>query len=467
LLPGEPAAPLSASVVTLFIHFAVLVAELDLASIERTLEAELTETRTPGAALVVLRGDEVLLSKGYGVANVETREPLTPDHLFRVGSTTKLFTAIAIATLAEEGKVDLEHPIGNRVQGLPSFVSSLTVHQLLSHTAGLKDQPADFGLHDESALAAFPRAWGEDYRLAPPGLAFSYSNPGFALAGLLVEEVTGTSYADAMREILFAPLGMERATCRPTEAMTRPLSQGHEVPEEGPVKVIRPYSDDSRQWPNGFLMTTASEMGRFAVAFLNDGRLAGREVLSPGAIARVSKPSSEIPYDLPDMKRPRYGYGLFLHTEGGVAIAEHVGSMPGFTSILKMAPEERFAIVLLANREGVGFEKTLAAAFSPLWKAEALTLSEPRPIEMTDSERESVTGIYRNRWPIAILHENGALYLEQFGGRLPVTKRGSALYFAEPPRRPSIPFRILPGADGRGELLQMYLWLFKKEGVHP
>lgn len=440
-------------------------------TIEKTLEAELAETRTPGAALVIVRGDEVLLSKGFGVANVETGEAATPDHLFRVGSTTKLFTAMALATLAEQGRIDLTRPVGPVAPGLPPFVAQVSAHQLLSHTAGIKDQPADFGLHDESALAAFPRGWKDDYRLAAPGVAFSYSNPGFALAGLLVEETTGKPYADAMKELLLAPLGMERATFRPTEAMTRPISQGHEVPQEGPgtpVSVVRPFSDDSRQWPNGFLLASASEMGRFAVAFLNGGRLEGKEVLSPAAIARVSTPHAEIPYDLPDMKRPRYGYGLFLHTWDGVSIAEHVGTMPGFTSILKMAPKDRFAVILLANQEGVMFEKTLAAAFSSLRKEEASTPPEPTTVPMTESEMKAVTGVYSNRWPVTIVHQDDALFLEQFGGRFPVTRLAVDLFSAQPPGgRPAIPFRLIAGASGRGELLQMFLWVFRKEEVAP
>jgi CubicO group peptidase (beta-lactamase class C family) len=283
-----------------------------------------------------------------------------------------------------------------------------------------------------------------------------------------VEEAAGKPYADAMKEILLAPLGMERATFRPTEAMTRAISQGHEVPEEGPVKVVRPFSDDSRQWPNGFLMTSASEMGRFAIAFLNGGRLEGKEVLSPAAIARVSTSHAEIPYDLPDMKRPRYGYGLFLHTWEGVSIAEHVGQMPGFTSILKMAPVERFAVILLANREGVTFEKTLAVAFASHRKEGGPAPAAPEPVPMTPAEMEACVGVYRNRWPISIVHQEGALFLEQFGGRMPVAKRGADLFSAQPPGgRPPIPFRILPGADGKGELLQMFLWLFKREGVSP
>lgn len=448
--------------------FLALAAVFSQDTVERALEAELAESRTPGAVLVIVRGDEVLLSKGFGVANAETGEPVTPDHLFRLGSTTKLFTALALATLADQGRIDLQRPVGSLMDGLPDFVSPLTAHQLLSHTAGIKDHPADYGLHDESALAAFPRGWGGDYRLAAPGVGFSYSNPGFALAGLLVEVTTGKPYADAMKEILLAPLSMERATFRPTEAMTRPISQGHEVPQEGPVTVVRPFSDDSRQWPNGFLMASASELARFVTAFLNGGRLEGEEVLSPAAIARVSTPHAEIPYDLPDMKTPGYGYGLFLHRWDGISIAEHVGTMPGFTSILKMAPAERFAVILLVNQEGQMFEKTLAAAFASLRKKAASMPAAPEPVPMTPADMDACVGVYRNRWPISLVHQEGALFLEQFGGRMPVIKRGADLFEAQPPGgRPAIPFRILPGADGKGDLLQMFLWLFKREGVAP
>jgi CubicO group peptidase (beta-lactamase class C family) len=445
-----------------------LLFALSLASIEATLQEELAETRTPGAALVIVRGNEVIFAKGFGVANVETGEPVTPDHLFRLGSTTKLFTALALVTLAERGLIDLTRPAGDVAKGLPAFAAEVTAHQLLCHTAGLRDQPADYGLHDEAALAAFPRGWGEDYRLAPPGAPFSYSNPGFALAGLLIEETMKKPYADAMRELLFDPLGMDRATFRPTEAMTRPFSQGHQVPPEKAAAVVRPFSDDSRQWPNGFLMASASELARFAIAFLNEGLLEGKTVISPGAIRRASTAHAGIPYDLPDMRKPGYGYGLFLHQRDGVSIAEHVGTMPGFTSILTMAPQERFAVVLLANQEGVQFERTLAAAFSSYRKEVAEPAADAPAVPMTETEMDSLIGVYRNRWPVTLVRDEGGLFLDQFGARFPVTRRGSDLFVAEPPegRRP-IPFRIIPGADGKGELLQLFLWLFKKDEVSP
>ncbi len=114
------------------------------------------------------------------------------------------------------------------------------------------------------------------------------------------------------------------------------------------------------------------------------------------------------------------------------------------------------------------FEKTLSTAFSSFRKVEAAAPTEAKAMAMTESEMDAAVGVYRNRWPVAIVHQEGALFLEQFGQRFSVTKLGGDLFSARPPGdRPAIPFRILTGPDGRGELLQMFLWVFKKEEVAP
>ncbi len=113
-------------------------------------------------------------------------------------------------------------------------------------------------------------------------------------------------------------------------------------------------------------------------------------------------------------------------------------------------------------------EKTLAAAFSSLRKEAAPVSAESKAVSMTEAELDAAAGVYRNRWPVALVREDGRLVLEQFGGRLPVTRRGLDAFEAQAPGggRP-IPFRLIPGADGKGELLQMFLWVFKKEQVAP
>src|SRR5438067_756565 len=120
--------------------------------------------------------------------------------LFRLGSTTKMFTAATLVSLAEAGKVKLDAPIGDYVKGLHPKLAQLTSQQLLSHTAGLADETKMEGLHDESALAAGLRARKDDLCFTEPGKIWSYSNPGYWLAGLVIEEVSGEHYADAVRK---------------------------------------------------------------------------------------------------------------------------------------------------------------------------------------------------------------------------------------------------------------------------
>jgi CubicO group peptidase (beta-lactamase class C family) len=196
----------------------------DLAQLDKIVRAELQETKTPGAAVALVKGDRVIFAKGFGLANVETSAPLTTDMLFHIEWVTKMFTAAALVTLVQEGKLSLDTPIGTYAKGLSPKIAQLIAHELLSQTSGLRDIPGDYGLHEESALGEFSRSLKDDDLLIERGRAFSYSNPGYALAGYLIEQLTGKSYADALNELIFAPLCMARTIVRPTVAMTYPLA---------------------------------------------------------------------------------------------------------------------------------------------------------------------------------------------------------------------------------------------------
>jgi CubicO group peptidase (beta-lactamase class C family) len=166
----------------------------------RTSLEELASGNIPGGAVAVVKDDRVVFVKGFGVASIETGVPVTPDTLFQIGSTTKSSTAALALSLVEEGRLRLDDPIAEHVKGLAPGLSRVTMAQLLSHTAGLKDEPDEFGLQDESALGDYARSWTDAYCLFPPGQVFSYSNSGFALAGLVVQEVGGKPFADQMTE---------------------------------------------------------------------------------------------------------------------------------------------------------------------------------------------------------------------------------------------------------------------------
>jgi len=151
----------------------------DPAAIERVALEELQATKTPGAAVAVVSGDHVVFSHGYGVASVDTDAPVSPDMLFRLGSTTKMFTATAVVGLAQEGKIDLDAPVSRYITGLDPTIGQLTANQLLSHTSGIRDEAPMFGSHDETALGNGIHAWKATFLFAPPGRIYSYSNPGF------------------------------------------------------------------------------------------------------------------------------------------------------------------------------------------------------------------------------------------------------------------------------------------------
>src|SRR5262249_5621140 len=153
----------------------------DFAKLEQVIATEMKATNTPGSAIAIVRGNEVIYAKGFGVRSAETNEPVATDTLFRLGSTTKMFGAAAVVQLPQPGQTQPDEPIGKHVKNLPEFLRDLTPHQLLSHTAGLTDEAPMTGSPDDAALGAGVRAWKEDFRFTGPGKVFSYSNPGYWL----------------------------------------------------------------------------------------------------------------------------------------------------------------------------------------------------------------------------------------------------------------------------------------------
>jgi len=176
--------------------------------------------------------------------------------------------------------------------------------------------------------------------VADPGRIFSYSNPGYVLAGYVIERIQGKPFSRAIEELVLRPLGMSRSGFRPLEAMTRPLALGHQPTPDGP-RVIRPFAEHAGNYPPGSLFSSADDLGRLLIA-LTTGGVAGAE--------RIAVPRAEIA----PLER-RYGYGLELRVERGVAIAGHSGARAGYGSIVWLLPEQKSAVAILANRTGAIF----------------------------------------------------------------------------------------------------------------
>jgi len=375
---------------------------MDFSALDKTIREELKITNTPGCAVAIVSGNDIVYAKGFGVADIETGQPVAPDTLFRVGSTSKVFTAITLVSLAEEGKVDLSKPIGYYIPNLSTNLSKVTASQLLSHTAGFKDAAPSYGLHDESELARCMLSLNDSILFAEPGEVFSYSNIGFGMVGYLVEKIGKKTYADQIDERIFRPLGMNRTTFKPTLAMTYPLSQGHSVNANG-TSVVRPYSDNAGFWPSGFVFSSVNDMAHLAIALMNNGSLEGRQVISPKVIEEMSKPRAEM---ASAYENGSYGYGLMIYDRLGQKVVGHDGAIEGFTSNFMMVPEHKFALIILANADDRHFPNSTEKAFRLM-----LPLKEkaaPVPPTVNQSETAGYVGNYSG---IKVLEKEGKLFM--------------------------------------------------------
>lgn len=432
------------------------------AELERVVLAELEETKTPGAVVAIVQGDAIVYQKGFGVSNVETAQPVAPEMLFRIGSMTKMYTAATLVSLAEEGKIDLNAPIGKYLEGLPPRLASVTAHQLMSHSAGLADGASLFGKHDESALAEEVRTYKDSMFFTDPGAVFSYANPGFVIAGYLVERLSGEPYSRAVQKRVLDPLKMARSTFQPTVAMTYPFSVGHAGTWGEAARVLRPMEDNTQIWPAGFLFSSGQDLARFAIAFMNGGRIDGKQALSAKVVEKLSTPNVPVQSQVVGGS---YGYGLMMRDYRGVRLVEHGGTMAGFASDFLMAPAQHVAVIVLANRS-VHLMKTEEKALEVMLPL-APKPPEPAPLTFTEREIEEYVGRYaqdpNSRSPVELVRANGSLALKQGATQYALTKIGNDVFTVQLPGF-SAPLRmkIVRGADGRIAYLHNRLRAFTR-----
>jgi CubicO group peptidase (beta-lactamase class C family) len=433
--------------------------QFDFTALDKVADEEMKARHTPGAAVAVVVGDRVAYAKGYGVASAETDAPVTPDTLFRMGSTTKMFTAAALVTLADRGKVKLDAPIGDVVKGLHPSVARVTAHQLLSQSAGLRDFASPVTSQDDAALGANVRSWKEDVFFTEPGKIYSYSSAGYWLAGLVAEELHGKPYADAMEELVFRPLGMARTTLRPLAAATYPLAMGHNVVENKPA-VVRPIYNNVAMWPGGSIFSNVNELARFAVALMHGGKIDGKQALAPLVVEKL--PARQ--FRLPGAEEVHYGYGLLGFEQRGVRLVSHGGASRGYGSSIDLVPEQRFAVIVLTNRSGETLPATRAKAMELALALQPQSPeAPPKPLPVSANEIADYVGAYVHapqRWEVSV--RDGKLFIKEEGGEFALTKVGERTFSYGNSGENQIIF--VPGADGKAEHLFMGLYAAKKVG---
>jgi CubicO group peptidase (beta-lactamase class C family) len=310
----------------------------------------------PGAQLTVLDGD-TLIEVAAGVLSLRTGSPVTTDALFLPGSIGKLYTATLILMLVGEGQLELDAPVRKY---LPDFEvgdqharDSVTVRNLLCHTSGFDgDVFIDTGRGDD-ALRRYLDGIADLPQICTPGTIWSYSNSGYSVLGRLVEVVTGTSYEEALRTRLFAPLGLRHTVSFPEDAIVHPVAVGHvPSPEDRSSLIVSPTWGLFRSCgPMGAsIIANAADVLRFVKLHL-DGGLAGdgTRLLSAEAVADMQSRQVDLIDD--SVLGDGWGLGWILDHWGDVTVIGHDGNSIGQNAFMRVAPEHGFGFCLQTNVE--------------------------------------------------------------------------------------------------------------------
>lgn len=329
--------------------------------------------------VLVAKGDRVLLSRGYGDANVEWHVRNRPDTRFRLGSVTKQFTAAAVLLLQDQGKLKLTDAIGQYLPELPAAWHPVTVQQLLTHTSGIHSFTQ---VPEYANLAHFARTPAEILAVVQtlpldfePGSRFDYSNSNYVLLGMLIEKQSGKSYAEFIQKQIFVPLGMKDSGYDSNTAIVPNRAAGYHNTGRGLSNAG--YIDMSVPYAAGALYSTSGDLLRWQRA-LYEGRL-----LSPEALRAMTTPV-----------RNGYAFGLMVRDAPDGKEVGHGGNINGFSTLVGYRPNERISVILLSNIEATDLSSMERSLFQ-VTRGKTLRLpSERKAIPLALGRLLQVAGVY-------------------------------------------------------------------------
>jgi CubicO group peptidase (beta-lactamase class C family) len=361
-------------------------------SVTRQFEEQLDEVGVPGAALGVLQGADVR-TVTLGVTSVENPLPVTEATLFQLGSISKVYTGTAVMRLVDGGRVELDAPVRAY---LPDFRTSdpeasgrVTVRHLLTHQVGW---PGDiFGWPEEAyaSLADFVEHMPGAPQIVEPGTVWSYANSGIAVAGRVVEVVTGRPFHVALRHLLLDPLGLERTAVDPGWIMTYRFATGHLL-EEGGARVVRPWPLPRCADAEGGVASSIADLLSFARFHLGASTSTeGERLLREGTLAEMQRSHVSI-------WEPGEGMGLTWHVDerSGERLLFHGGRTPGTWANLTLVPGRSFACAVLTNADrGLELIRALRPAILRAFLGLELP-GRPPPLPTTEAELAPYVGRY-------------------------------------------------------------------------
>ena len=389
---------LLAFALTTALHAQELPAEMR-ASIDKAAADILAKTGAPSASIAVVRDGKIVYTHAYGIANLETKLPASPQMRYSIGSISKQFTAAAILMLAEEGKLSLDDKV---IRWLPDLTRAgdVTIRQILSMTSGYQDfWPQDYVMPMMMQPVTAPEiaaGWAKKALDFEPGAKWQYSNTNYVIAGMIAEKVAGMPLLDYLQKRVFVPLKM--TTVSNTDAA--PL--GPEDPMRylryalGP---LRPAPKEGRGWmfAAGELAMTAHDLALWDISVID------QTILKPESYRVL-----ETEVELNNGVGSRYGLGVGIGMADGRRILSHGGEVSGFTARNEVYPDDRVAIAVLTNLDATGASEQIAAGISKTIFAS----TDPATPKTTDQMRKIFDELQKGRIDRAQFTSNANAYFD-------------------------------------------------------
>ncbi|MFW9798002.1 MAG: serine hydrolase domain-containing protein [Candidatus Thorarchaeota archaeon] len=356
---------------------------------------------SPGCILAIVKDREIVYSKGYGMANLEHRVPITADSVFRTGSVSKQFTAMCIALLVERRDISLDDSVRKYVPELPSYADKVTIRHMVHHISGIRSytsllsismlsldtKDADMITKDMS-IEMVARQKTLEFK---PGEKYEYSNSNYFLLGLIVERVSGKSLRRFAEDEIFKPLGMKNTHYHDDCKMVVPNRAYGYAPKEGDGFEVS--MSNCEVVGDGCVFSSANDLLHWDSNFYDNKLPGGKRLIETMETSGILNSGDEYPY----------AFGLFKSFHKGLPLIDHGGAWAGFRAYMGRFPEQRFSIILLANISNlpVGkLGKQVADLYLEPYYDEVFRSSQPeetkplKSVKVSQKELDEIAGLY-------------------------------------------------------------------------
>ncbi len=360
-------ASISICILLLAIGSNCVAQQQDFSSLDHYIQTTMREWKVPGVAVGIVQGNAPVYLKGFGVRNVQTRQPITPDTLFDIGSCTKAFTSASIAMLSDEGKMNWDDKVDKSIPFFhlydPLADENVTLRDLLTHRTGL---PGADLLWYGAPISREEIVRRVAYIHPDAGFRsiFQYQNAMYVTLGYAVGSVSGGTWDGFVKQRIFQPLGMNESDTSAIDAQKSPdYASPHEL-HNGKVAVIA-WKNIDNAGPAGSINSSVRDMAKWIALQLNDGVFNGKRLISSKNMQEMHTPQIVVPAGeiptvfFPDSMQLSYGFGWFIQDYHGHQLILHPGDIDGFEALTVLIPEIHTGYEVLVNLGGDSYRQAL------------------------------------------------------------------------------------------------------------